>query len=260
MKGGLRSFLSHLLPAAYKPFTMFPYRFVGEPYSIQLGKSETGLPYAEYEGVRVYFPADYSREEVERWFRGYLEDEGLTGRGRRTKSPHCYVDALHHPDAGDVLIDVGCSEGFFSRHYAKQASKIYLFEGEGKWNDPLKATFADCAEKVVLTQKFVGSVTGGPSVRLEDVVHSSTDATYFMKMDIEGAEREVLEASRTFLTSHRVKLSCCSYHRPSDGRYLTRLLRGMGFKTRYSEGWMVFFNAWGWPNFRRGVIYAQNFS
>lgn len=255
----IKTILSHLLPAAYKPFTMFPYPYVGEKREILTGRAADGYPYAEHLTQRVYFPKEYSEESAELWYRGYLEDEGLTGFGRRTKSPHCYIDESHYPDPGDIIVDVGCSEGFFSRHFAARAGKIYLFESDGKWVAPLQRTFSDCQEKVVLTQKFVGVTSDVNTVRLDDVIRSHDDEVYFIKMDIEGAEREVIESSREFLMSHRVKISCCAYHRPSDGRYLTKLLRKMGYLTRYSKGWMLFFNRFCWPSFRRGVIYARNF-
>lgn len=255
----VREILKAVIPDAYKPVTQFPYRYVGKPRDVKLGTSDDGLPYAEYEGMRVFFPKGGEMKEVETVFRCYLEDEGLTGFGRRTKSPHCYVTEKHRPEKGDVIVDIGCSEGFFARSFAPLAKRIYLFEAEEKWTVPLQATFRDFREKVCYTQKFVGGKTSDTEVRLEDIMPTRSDDVYFLKLDIEGAERAVLEAARDFLSANKIKMSCCAYHRQDDGRYLTEFLRGIGFRTEYSQGWMLPYCSKKFPFFRRGVIYARNF-
>ncbi len=259
MNETVMKFLKALVPAAYKPVTMFPYPFQGEPCKVEVAVADNGLPYAEHEGMKVFFPRDCDLKDVETFFRGYLEDEGLTGLGRRTKSPHCYVTDWHLPEKGDVIVDIGCSEGFFSRTYASIAKRIYLFEADAKWGEPLRATFGDCWEKVTLIQKFAGDATNETTIRLEDALRGASGDVYFMKLDIEGAERDVLGAAQAFLTSNKVKMSCCAYHRQDDGRYLTKFLRDLGFSTQYSEGWMLPYGSRTFPFFRRGVIYARNF-
>ena len=248
-----------LIPNAYKPFTMFPYPFRGGPLRVDVGIGNNGFPFAEHEGMRVYFPKNYSLESVEWEYRVYLEDEGLTGKGRRTKSPHCYVAEDHRPDDGDVILDVGCSEGFFSRAFAAQSKKIYLFELDDKWSAPLAETFHDCWNKVVYTPKAVSGRSTTAEVRLEDVVEVEPDDVLFMKMDIEGGERAVIESSAAFLASHKVKMSCCAYHRQDDAKVLTAMLEKIGFKTRYSEGFMLPYGSRSFPYFRRGMIYARNY-
>ena len=255
----LHKLASALIPKAYKPFTMFPYPFRGEPLGVEVGIGDNGFPFAAHEGVRVFFPKNYSLKAVEWEYRVYLEDEGLTGKGRRTKSPHCYVTDDHRPEDGDVILDVGCSEGFFSRAFAAQAKKIYLFELDSKWSSPLAETFHDCWSKVVYTPKAVGGRSTTAEVRLDDVVEVSPDDVLFLKMDIEGGERAVVESSAAFLASHKVKISCCAYHRQDDGKVLMAMLEKIGFKTRYSEGFMLPYDSHTFPFFRRGMIYAKNY-
>ena len=255
----IKKFISAILPDSYKPFTMFPYPFKGMCLKVDVGIDESGLPYAEYDSMRVYFPSDMQLDEVETFYRGYLEDEGLTGLGRRTKSPHCYVTEWHRPELGDIIVDVGCSEGFFSRTFAKEAKRIYLFEADPKWSLPLKKTFSGFLEKIIHVPKFVGREISETNIRLVDVVHGSPDEVYFFKLDVEGAEREILESSQDFLRENKIKMSCCSYHRQDDAKYLTRLLQGLGYKTAYSDGWMLPYGSNKFPYFRRGVIYARNF-
>ena len=258
MKQSVYNFLRRLVPQAYKPFTMFPYRYTGDPRPVAVGKAANGLPFAEYSGMRVYFPKDWTLEQVEFQFREYLEDEGLTGLGRRTKSPHCYIANGHRPERDNIIVDIGCSEGFFSRWFASAPKKLYLFEADEQWREPIEATFENYASKVVFTGKFVGAQTGERTIRLDQVLPEASDDIYFIKMDVEGAEREILESSARFLANNKIKLSCCAYHRQDDGRYLTKLLRGMGFTTRYSEGWMIPYDSKKFPFLRRGMIYASN--
>ena len=259
MTNVFHSIASALIPRSYKPFTMFPYPFRGTPLPVTVGVGANGFPFAEHDGMRVYFPKEYSLESVEREFRTYLEDEGLTGKGRRTKSPHCYVDCRHMPEAGDIVLDIGCSEGFFSRAFAAQAKKIYLFEPDSKWNAPLSETFRDCWDKVVYTPKPVGRETTSSETRLDDVVCVCDEDVFFIKMDIEGAERAVIEAAADFFANHKVKMSCCAYHRQDDGKFLSRMLKGLGFRVRYSEGFMFPYGGRTFPFLRRGMIYARNF-
>jgi len=259
MNTTLHKIASALIPASYKPFTMFPYPFRGEPLKVNVGRGDDGLPFAEHEGIRVYFPRNYSLDFVEWQFRIYLEDEGLTGKGRRTKSPHCYITQNHKPDQGDVIIDIGCSEGFFSRSFAEQAKKIHLFENDLRWAEPLAKTFQGFKDKVSYTPKAVSAQTSRGETRLEDALSDAQDETYFIKMDIEGGERAVVESSKSFLTSHKIKMSCCAYHRQDDWKVLSSMLQGLGFTTKHSEGFMLPHGSRKFPFFRRGMIYARNY-
>jgi hypothetical protein len=79
-------------------------------------------------------------------------------------------------------------------------------------------------------------------------------------MDIEGWERTVIEGNAEFFKSAKVKLSCCVYHRQDDAQVIEAMLKKMGYKTRFSEGWMLpTMNGIHYPYFRHGVIYAQNY-
>ena len=67
----------------------------------------------------------------------------------------------------------------------------------------------------------------------------SEDYGMVLKMDIEGWERAVVKGNADFFTSAKVKLSCCVYHRQDDARVLDEMLKGMGYKTRFSDGYML---------------------
>ena len=235
-----------LIPRAYFPFTMFPYPYRGEPYAVQSGE-DNGLPFCEYAGKRVYFPSGMTREQVEWCFRVYLEDEGLTGLGRRTRSPHCYVTENHRPDENDVIVDIGASEGFFTRGFIEEARRAVLIETEDKWQGPESLTFKAFPDKVEIIAQCLERI---------DIPKKSDDESFFIKMDIEGAEVGVLESSKDFLTSNRCKISCCVYHRRTDAKVIERILRAYGYSTEFSRGVMIPYGA-KWP--RKGVIYGRNY-
>jgi hypothetical protein len=189
-----------------------------------------------------------------------VNHEGILGTGCLSVSPHSYVNDYHFVEDGDVVCDVGCAEALFALDSIDKAARVFCFEVEQGWIKPLRMTFAPFEDKVTIVNKLVSDVTGPKTIRLLDAVDVDALTPCFIKMDIEGWEKVVLEASRDFLTSHRVKLSCCLYHRQSDEYEISSLLRECGFSVGYSEGYMLpIVNEIRPPYFRRGMVYARNF-
>lgn len=238
-----------------------PYPMKGPPTTITVCDDVVDqLHYVEHRGRKLYFPKTMSKQDCENCYRSLMEGEDILGKGR-VKSPHSYEDETHFVGEGDVVIDVGSAEGLFALNVAERAGRIYLFEMLQRWNRPLKLTFAPFAKKTVIVNKLVSGETQGDSIRLEDAVQDlNHDEVCFIKMDIEGWEKTVLMASESFLKSHRVKISCCVYHRQRDADEISEYLKRIGFKVRFSEGYMIPpLHRVEPPYFRKGMIYAQNF-
>ena len=221
-----------------------------------IGK-EHGLFYVLHAGKKkLFFPS------FENDYNGLICREGLLGTGTLAKSPHCYQDKDFKVGEGDVLLDVGCAEAIFALDNIEKVAKAYLFESEHVWRQPLRLTFAPYADKTVIINKLVSDRTTRKSIRLVDAVagEMSGDAHFFVKMDIEGWERTVINGNADFFKKAKVKLSCCVYHRQDDATVIEKMLKDMGYKTRFSEGWMLpTINGIHYPYFRHGVIYAQNY-
>ena len=214
---------------------------------------EVRLPFVAHDGKRLYFPRTESVRGAEYSYRNFVENEGILGCGLREKSPHSYVTQSHHVEPGDIVIDIGCAEALFALHYAGVASRIYLYEMLPCWQEPLACTFSPFRDKTVIFNRLVGDGSG-QTVRLSDTVEIANDRPCFVKMDIEGYEKDVLMGSKDFFLSHKVKLSCCTYHRQEDAEAISSLLEAWGYKTSFSDGYMIcLMNGLHPPYFRKGI-------
>jgi len=148
-----------------------------------------------------------------------------------------------------------CEENFVLR-YVEKARKIYLFEGDKKWIEPLKKTFSEYGDKVVLIDKYLLGNDSSYSVTLDSAIKEEVD---FLKMDIEGAEVEALLGGKNLLMRSKARCAICSYHRQNDEKYIRYLLGEYGYDTDVSKGYMFFTSddkIADSLDFRRGIVYG----
>ena len=222
------------------------------------------LPYIKFKTLegkirRLYYPRDGVEILTSEDGKKYVLD---VFREQLPTSPHLYVKGSHKVDEGDVLIDAGVCEGNFSLPYAEIVSKIYLFEPEQKWFEPLYYSFKDFWDKVEFIPKFVSDSTNGGTVALDDVIKIPAGSKVFLKMDIEGYEPAALRGAKKILSMNKVKASVCSYHHYDDIVKIKSILHSYGYKTATSDGYMIFIldeKIWEAADFRKGVVYAENF-
>ena len=123
------------------------------------------------------------------------------------------------------------------------------------------ANAVEISDKVFIVDKMVSNHTSRKTTRIIDAIAGKVGEKerYFVKMDIEGGERAVIAGNEDFFRENRVKLSCCVYHRQDDASVIRDMLERFGYKTRFSDGYMlVDMNGIHFPYFRHGVIYAWN--
>lgn len=253
--GELKWLRSHTTPS----LLTFPYERTGEPTPVTSGfDKDVGLAYVLHNGKKLFLDTrDVS--SAARNYQHIIDDEGLTGCGKRTKSPHCYTKKGFEIENGDVILDVGCAEALVALDNIDKVQKAYLFECDKRWIKALQATFAPYTDKTILVQKLVGDGTRG-SITLSSAILEGKDTPFFIKMDIEGFERFVIQSSLDFLRNHKVKLSCCVYHRQDDDVVIEKMLKDIGYRTEFSDGFMLpDVNGIKFPYFRHGVLYARNF-
>ena len=245
----------------YLAHSVFPYVLVRKGPAIESGyDGAVKLPYVIHKGRRLYFCREDKEDEARRKYEDYIVCEGLLGDGCLQKSPHAYVTKEFFVEDGDNLIDVGCAEALFTLDNIEKVDKAYMFEAEEKWRAPLRATFSPFDGKVRIVNKFVGNETRGNVVRLDDALPRDEAARYFIKMDIEGGEFDVLRESANFLAGHKVKLACCLYHRQDHEKRIVSFLRELKFDVQISDGYMLpRMGGVVYPYFRRGMAYARNY-
>ena len=222
------------------------------------------LPYINFKTIegkerKMYYPRNgYMQMQLpdgKKYIHNVLREQVPT-------SPHLYVKGTHKVNEGDVLIDAGVCEGNFALRYADICSKIYLFEPDKRWFEPLYYSLKDCWEKVAFIPKFVGESTRGGVVAIDDAVKVPGGSKIFLKMDIEGAEPSALRGAKKILTTNKVKASICSYHHSEDIIKIKAVLRNCGYRVAASDGYMVLIydkDIWETADFRKGIVYAENY-
>lgn len=159
-------------------------------------------------GKKMYFPKRYkNQQEIISYYRTVLIEQDM-------ESPHRYLSDNCEVFNGDIVVDAGVAEGFFSLEIIDRVKKIYLIEADEGWIEALKATFRNYMNKVELIKGYLTSYDEGNLISLDNVIHEPVN---FIKMDIEGAEYDALcGAERIINKSDNLRMSICSYHSDYD--------------------------------------------
>lgn len=214
---------------------------------------DNGMKFVVRNNKRLYFPPGRSERDVQVIYNALLiEDDD--------KSPHKYINNNFKVDVGDILIDIGAAEAFFSLDNVDVAEHIYIFETQKEWIAALEKTFAPYKHKVTIINKFASNVDNSDSVRVDEVIRC-TGKNIFVKIDVEGAEQIVMEGMTQLLAQNQVKLALCTYHKDNDADYFTAYFGALGYATQATSGYMLFpIPAWnleaqfGAPTFRKGIL------
>jgi hypothetical protein len=237
-----------------RPLVMFPHYFQDHYKSDRVEvfyDHENKLPYALLDMKKLYFKRRLSKRRIQKIFNELLKEQD-------TQSPHCYETINFKVENKDVLVDIGAAEGNFSLSVVEKASRIIIFEGDKEWIEPLKATFSPWKNKVTIVNKFVGDTVDSNFTTLDDYF-SDTDKISFLKIDVEGAESQLLNGCKRILQSQiPLKIAICTYHKPEDELEFNSLLRHHRFETTHSDGYVLLYRDRNIkaPFFRRGMIRA----
>jgi FkbM family methyltransferase len=176
------------------------------------------------------------------------------------EGPYCFedeaADITIHP--GDTVLDLGAWAGDFSAYAAYRGATVYAFEPDASNLALLRDTAAlnkALPGRIEIVPLGVGArsealrfysdgpdgsgscftetarVKGGETAQTTAAVTTLDDWTEknrvrvdFIKADIEGFERHMLEGARSLLRTQAPVLSLCVYHLPDDPEVLTRLI------------------------------------
>ncbi|MFN8284212.1 MAG: FkbM family methyltransferase [Chitinophagales bacterium] len=232
---------------------VFPYSFVANynQHSIDVQKDEAvNLFYVLHKGKKLYYNVSY--DTIEKVQYAY----NCTSIEQDAKSPHCYVNTDFNVPKNAVVLDIGAAEGNFALEIIEDIKHLYLFEPDPKWIPALEATYQPWKEKVTIINKFVSNYNDDNCVSL-DVVLKGVQVD-FIKMDVEGYERSILDGAQELLKQKGIKLSICTYHHNEDYDLLQQLLEKYHFKCLPSDGYMLLVYApLTPPFFRKGLLRAQ---
>lgn len=247
-----------------KTLRFVPYE-TDTPYFREIETAQDGkgeLPYAVVGGKKLFLMQGSHKKEIQKYIAGLMEEQA-------DNSPHLYIDRddfflkADHTSERPILIDVGCAEGNFTLEYIGHAREAYLIEGDSRWNEPLKATFAPWAEKVHIVNQFVAekSDEAAKKTSLDDLFAGFHGEKIFLKMDLEGWGLKALQGSANLLKNNDVYVACACYHSDTEYEDIRKYLEAAhpDYAVWPSEGVCIcwFDKALSYPYFRRGMLRAR---
>lgn len=230
--------------------TVFPYSF-SLNYSfenIEVFKDKE-LSYVKYFDRDLHFPSNYDTVKIQKYANQLMIEQD-------SDSPHRYKTDLFDVEEADVLFDIGSAEGNFSLEHIEKVKKVYLFEINKNWTEPINSTFSPWKSKVSLCNIELGSL----DANLSDFI-STNDSSIYLKVDVDGSERDILkQIELIFNLGLKIKVAICTYHNSNDASDFENWFNIRGFTTSFSPSYMLFYHDKNFqpPYFRKGVLFAHN--
>jgi hypothetical protein len=214
------------------PFTFIPYSW-DAGYAEQKVKiykdTAKKMRYVVLDDIPIYFARGIGSYEMRKLVRELTSEQD-------PRSPHRYMAGHHCIQPGDVVADVGAAEAIFSRGAVDTASHIYVFESDPDWRAALEETFRGYNGKVTIVSRHVSNKDDNVNLTL-DAYFNDKPPPDFLKVDVEGAEPEVLQgAARLFSAGKIQRASICTYHHPAHADAFMGVLRDAGYHTAFSPG------------------------
>lgn len=221
------------------------------PVPIELDE-EKGLFYTYWHGKKMYLASKFpTKRAAENYVRGLMLEQDK-------ESPHYYGNFPYGSEKKGVVVDVGAAEGFWALDALEYASKVVILEGEPEWLEALRYTFGPYQDKVKIIPEFLVEKGGKEGVTMLQLCEE-IGTVACMKMDIEGAESEILQSESELLQSNAIEsFLVCTYHKSGDARKIKELLENVGYKTEFSQGYMFFpYGREIEAQLRKGLIRAE---
>ena len=233
----------------------FPYKFKQEYTKLDINvffDEVYKLPYVLHRNKRLFFRKSMNKKEVANNYKTLLAEQD-------SRSPHRYLTDDFFPMKEDIVVDVGAAEGIFSLNIIEEVKYIYMIECDKEWNEALLATFAPWRDKIEIIMKFASN-TSNDNTMVLDELYERSQSINFIKVDVEGYEKKVLEGSQKILHAEsNLKINLCTYHKQDDANYFSKLLTKMRFEVEFSKGYMlsIYPSESIEPYLRRGMIRAK---
>lgn len=194
--------------------------------------TKKSLPYVFHHGKRLYFGCDMIDNIPEIYNNLLIEQD--------ERSAHRYVHSYDELK-GKTLLDVGAAEAIFALDVIDFVDHVYLFECEDRWGEALNATFAPWKDKVTIVRKYVSDINDENNITLDAYFADKINDNFFVKMDIEGYERNALKGAKNLLEkSKNISGAICVYHLHDDKEIIQERLDRLNFSTEIQPGFLVF--------------------
>ena len=173
-------------------------------------------------------------------------------------------DGILELTEGCTVLDCGANLGTFSAYAASKGCKCYAFEPTPELQ-PVLHKYAELYPGIIPVESAVSNKNGTtalylssyscganslltrvhstksimvPTITIDEFVKSNQiEKVDFIKADIEGAERLMLEGAQETLLKHAPKLSLCTYHLPDDKKVLAELILRANSKYTIQYHW-----------------------
>ena len=229
---------------------MYPYNFLSKylkkEVSIHESKDLKYL-YIKDHGKNLYFDKNFFDFNSSEDYYKFLTME------QDYRSPHCYFNDEYKFIEDYIFIDVGAAEGLISLRLINSAKHVFLIENDIKWINSLRKTFEYYEDKVTIYNKTCSSHEGSNTMKLSEIIEK--DKKYFIKIDVEGNEMEVLKSINFNNLSKESKIIVCTYHNQNDYDIISSFFNDVGLKYISSKGYVL--SDWGGykePYFRKALI------
>ena len=121
----------------------------------------------------------------------------------------------------------------------------------------MKLTFAPWKEKVEIVTKYLSDITDEQHVSIDNLVEVKEEEKYFIKLDVEGYEKQTLKGMNRFFSQVKnLKMCVCTYHFENDAVEISKMLENREMSYEFSEGWLLFSMENKMPSFRKALIRA----
>ena len=236
------------------PISVFPYSFFPGYFQKKIEvhiDSRNNFPYVIHGNNKLYFKKDWTNDRIISSYQMLLAEQDKN-------SPHYYFDDNFKIEPGSVVVDVGAAEGIFALNQIEEISHLYLIETDPEWIDTLRLTYEKWLNKITIIKKFVSNTDDETNVKI-DTYFKDFERIDFLKIDVDGAEQELIYGGDQTISLKTKKLVICTYHKPQDYEDFSLYLKQKKFKINNSKRYMLYyyFEDFVAPYFRRGVIKAE---
>lgn len=183
--------------------------------------SEKQLYWVYYREKRLYLKRSINTVKA------VLEVMNMLAAEQEESSPHCYMNESFQVSEGDIVFDVGCAEGNFALSIVDSAQKVYMFEADEEWIEALRYTFEAYRDKICIIPKYVSNENTAECITIDAFCEENgIERIDFMKMDVEGAEPDVLQGAEKLIKDGKIKkIAACTYHNADDEQKIRQLLK-----------------------------------